>query len=217
MNEKIKEKDLIFNEDGELKGSLDTLDHPNAGAFEMVKLNYEDEEGKKLVLDEIEKRMEQSAEYLASLTFTEKMRAYGHTFESLAGAYEVATNKVFEFARRLRLIEEWLDRGGESSHCVCSAMVWDQEFEGNVVPYLYCIIKEGEERVFGANDLEKGCATCEKTPCVHFYDAYHDSGTCQDYVRRTSEKYPTTPCIYANPSDADIDYALELHREEVEG
>jgi len=211
MTEKIKEKRLVFNKDGMLKGSLDTLDH-SMGVFDMMKINYEDEEGKNLVLDELEKLVDQSREYLASLTFPEKMKAYGHTFESLANTYEISTNQVCEYARRLRLIQAWLDIRDGPAYCTCSAMVWDQEYEGNVVPYLYCVIKGGMSRIKEVGEIDRGCATCEHTPCEHIWDPEHDSEHCRDYMRRKSEKYPITPCIYVNPSDVDIDIALELHR-----
>lgn len=215
MNEKIKKRDFIFNEEGELKGSLDTLDRPDMDSLNMVKVNFEDEEGKKLVLDELEKAVEKSREYLANLTFAEKMRAYGHTFESLAGVYKISTNQVCELARRLRLIQTWLDRRVGPAYCTCSAMVWDQEFEGNLVPYLYCVIKEGMRRIKDVEEFGEGCATCENTPCEHFWEPEHDSRNCRDYTRRKSKKYPVTACVYANPSDSDIDIALELHRLEV--
>jgi len=212
MDEKIKKKDLVFNEEGELKGSLDTLERSDTSPFNMVKLNFKDEEGKKLVFDELEKIIERQGEYLASLTFPEKMKAYGHTFESLADAYKISTNQVCEFARRLRLIEVWSDKGVDPPYCTCSAMVWDQEFEGNIVPYLYCVIVGGMDRIRGTRDFGEECATCENTPCEHFWEPEHDSMNCRDYVRRKSKKYPVTACVYANPSDSDIDIALELHQ-----
>ena len=216
MDEKIKKRDFVFNEEGELKGSLDTLDHSDTDPLKMVKLNFEDEEGKKLVLEELDRAIEKQREYLASLTFPEKMKAYGHTFESLAGAYKITQNQACEFARRLRLIQAWLDRRTGSAYCTCSAMVWDQGFEGNIVPYLYCVIKEGMRRIKDVEEFGEGCATCENTPCEHFWEPEHDSSNCREYVKRKSKKYPVTACIYANPSDSDIDTALELYWLEVE-
>ncbi len=215
--EKVEKRDFIFNEEGELKGSLDTLDERlGTSSFRAVKLNFEDEEGKELVFNEIEKMAERQAEFLASLTFAEKMRAYGHDFESLAGVYERATNQVCEFARRLRLIEVWSDRRPGPTYCGCSAMVWDQEFEGNIAPYLYCVIKEGMERIKSVRKFGDECAMCENTPCEHFWEWEHDSSDCQDYMKRKSEKYPIAACVYANPSDSDIDIALELYKSEAE-
>ena len=215
MEDKVKEKDLVFNENGELKGSLDTLDQDDISPFNMMKLNWKDEEGKKLVFEQLDRIIKQQNEWLASLTFSEKMKAYGHDFESLARAYKITTNQMCEFAKRLRLIQAWLDKDIDRPFCTCSAMVWDQEFEGNVVPYLYCVIVGGMDRVRGTREFGEECSTCENTPCEHFWEHDHDSQNCRDYVRRKSKKYPITPCMYANPSDTDIDIALEMHRLEV--
>ncbi len=214
MKDKIKKKKLIFNEDGDLKGSLDTINDQGLSPFKVLKIEFEDDEGRELIAKELDRLAKAGSDFLASLSFPERMKAYGHTFESLAEAYRTTTNEMCELARRLRLMERWKDEK-KTMFCSCSAMVWDQEFEGNLVPYFYCVIKGGERTNTPIDGLEKGCATCENTPCDHFYEPEHNSGDCQDYIRRKSKRYPVTPCIYANPSDVDIDFALELYREEL--
>jgi len=213
MDEKIKERNFVFNEEGELKGSLDKIDCPDMDSLNMMKLNFEDAEGKKLVFDELEKVIEQQRKYLASLTFPERMKAYGHTFESLANVYKITQDRASEYAKRLRFIQMWLDRRDGQSYCVCSAMVWDQEVEGNVVPYLYCVIKEGMRSVKDVEGFGEVCATCENTPCEHFWEPEHESRNCREYTRRKSKKYPVAACVYANPSDDDIDFALECAKQ----
>ena len=153
-------------------------------------------------------------EWMKDLTYPEKLKAYGHTFETLAEEHSRNMNYIVELQRRLIFMNRWRDERKGPSFCECSAMVWDSDNEGFLVPYLYCIIKEGSQTF--TRETSSLCATCSNTPCDHFFDPTHKSSDCigTDYNKRESTKYPSTPCIYANPSDEDIDIALRYHEEE---
>lgn len=70
-------------------------------------------------------------------------REMGYNFEELAKTNHMLMGYIMELEQRLRLIDElW-----NGKVCLCSVMVGDQEKEGNTVPYLYCIIKEGKKRI----------------------------------------------------------------------
>jgi hypothetical protein len=73
---------------------------------------------------------------------TKLFRQMGYTFESLVSHYLMEQKYQQELLQRLKLIDR---QNGKV--CLCSAMVIDQEKEGNTVPYLYCIIKGGKERI----------------------------------------------------------------------
>lgn len=63
----------------------------------------------------------------------------GYTFNSLVSEHQRILGYNEELLRRLRLIDKM------GSVCFCSAMVYDQEAEGNTVPFLYCVIRDGEK------------------------------------------------------------------------
>lgn len=67
-------------------------------------------------------------------------RDMGYTFKSLVAHTLQRARYTSELEQRLRLIDSM--RGAV---CLCSAMVGDQKVEGNTVPLLYCVIKEGKD------------------------------------------------------------------------
>ena len=69
-------------------------------------------------------------------------RNIGYTFKSLVANTIMQNRYTFELEQRLRLIDEM-----DGKVCLCSAMVGDQEKEGNTVPLLYCVITEGKSRI----------------------------------------------------------------------
>jgi hypothetical protein len=69
-------------------------------------------------------------------------RKMGYTFRSLVAHYLMESNYTRELEQRLLLIDE---SGGKV--CLCSAMVNDQEVEGNTVPLLYCVIMGGKDKI----------------------------------------------------------------------
>jgi len=216
VGDKIVKKIPLFNKKGELKGSIDEL-KSDTPLFKMFAFDINDDEGQKLAADKMAEMFDKQAEWMESLTYPEKLEAYGHTFESLAEVYRGSVNYNIELLRRLRFINRWRDERKGPAICECSAMVWDSDEEGFVVPYLYCVIKEGQKRLeVEKKEVGSLCATCSNTPCDHFFDPTHSTSDCigADYKRRESEKYPSTPCVYTNPSDEDIGIALGYHEEE---
>jgi hypothetical protein len=202
----------VFNPNGELKG---TLSEQKDGGLSFVTLNFNDEEGKKLILDRVEEMMEKNYERWMKLTPPERLAAMGYTFDTLSTEHYSLVRQLTEARRRLRLIGRWAD-SGRSGFCQCSAMsLWEDD--GNVVPYLYCLIEEGASRVSGEGVSEDNkCVRCKEAPCDHFYDPEFDCWICGDFSPRKS-KYRISPCVYVNPSDEDIDMALEFRRGEQEG
>jgi hypothetical protein len=69
-------------------------------------------------------------------------RSLGYTFKSLVSHTIMQEKYTSELEQRLKLIDEL-----EGKICLCSAMVNDQEVEGNTVPFLYCIIKDGNQAI----------------------------------------------------------------------
>lgn len=211
MSDEKSEMIPIANEEGEIK-AIKIVE--KIGGLTLIHFDVKDndEEASEIAKREFIRIMEEQGAYLASLTFPEKMRAYGHDFDSLADVYEISTNYMSELARRLRLIGEWSDHNVHP-YCQCSAMVWDSEFEGCVVPYLYCLIKEGMERIEREISEWNKCVRCSKAPCEKYFDPEASTSDCSDFVKRIS-KYLHSPCCWANPSDEHIDMALEFHKKE---
>lgn len=64
-------------------------------------------------------------------------RNVGYTFRSLVQAFMIQNNELIRMKERLLYIDKM-----NGKICMCSAMVNDQEKEGNTVPYLWCIISD---------------------------------------------------------------------------
>ena len=67
-------------------------------------------------------------------------RNMGYTFNTLVDHYLMEQRYQTELEIRLLYIDKM-----HGQTCLCSAMVNDQKVEGNTVPLLYCVIKEGKD------------------------------------------------------------------------
>lgn len=76
----------------------------------------------------------------------ERMRGLGYTFETLSSFTEMQGRWCNEYLQRLKLMGEWAD-SEMPTYCQCSAMVWDSDREGFMVPYLYCVIIDGKDAI----------------------------------------------------------------------
>jgi len=118
---------------------------------------------------------------------------------------EEDTLKQKEYLEMLLVLIEKMN--GET--CICSEM----GLEGiNTVPYLYCVIKEGDSRL-EMGEHRNRCRECLglRLGCNEFLDPEYDVELCPGYEKDDTMKY-ISPCAYLKPMDISVDMALNLHK-----